>query len=173
MPRARFCTQSGANVWVREDGSCANGHPASAVTDVYDAIADAEAAPPVAPVKQSHAIYWIVGAVVAVSVLLFLVGLLVAIAVPVFSSASTAAAQKSCFANQRTVEAGIQLYLAENAGAPAPADWRTAMSDLVPAIIKSEPKCPSGGTYSLVTAPDGTTVISCSVHGSATASSAP
>jgi hypothetical protein len=33
--KAGFCTGCGQRVWVRDDGSCANGHPASYVDDVY------------------------------------------------------------------------------------------------------------------------------------------
>jgi len=35
MPKAGFCAECGANVWLTEDGSCHKGHPAEQVSGVY------------------------------------------------------------------------------------------------------------------------------------------
>ena len=42
MARAGYCDQCGANVWLKDDGGCVNGHDASHISNVYEA----EAAPP-------------------------------------------------------------------------------------------------------------------------------
>jgi hypothetical protein len=174
MARAGLCSECGSNVWLNEDGSCANGHPAASVSAVYEASTPPPPPIPAAPVspKKSHA-GLIIGVVVGIFGALFLCGIVVAIAVPVFLNASTNAKQKSCFANQLTVAGAVQVYLATNEGATPPADWQQAAAILVPEQMKRMPTCPGGGTYSLSSAADGTTEISCSVHGSATADSAP
>lgn len=169
MAKAGFCTECNANSWLNEDGSCTNGHPASCVTGTYEA-----GQPHLVQVPQRTGHKGLViGIVAAVIGAILACGLLSAIAVPVFLNASGNAQKKSCFANQRVVAGAVQVYLAENEGAAPPADWQQAAALLVPGIIQKMPTCPAGGTYSLTSAPDGTTVVSCSVHGSATADSAP
>ena len=37
MSKAAFCSQCGTNVWVNENGECANGHPRSSLRDEYEA----------------------------------------------------------------------------------------------------------------------------------------
>ena len=37
MAKAGFCALCGANVWLREDGGCVNGHDASQISGVYEA----------------------------------------------------------------------------------------------------------------------------------------
>ena len=37
MIKAGFCAICGANVWLAEDDSCVNGHPADQVSGVYEA----------------------------------------------------------------------------------------------------------------------------------------
>ena len=37
MAKAGFCATCGHNQWLREDGSCIMGHPASQITNVYEA----------------------------------------------------------------------------------------------------------------------------------------
>jgi hypothetical protein len=160
MAKAGFCAECNANAWLNDDGSCLNGHPASSVSNVYDA------APSAAPPRKSHT-GLIVGIIIAVLALPFISGIVVAIAVPVFRNASSNAQKKSCFANEHVVEGGIEVYRAENPDAPTPPDWASAMTALVPTVIKSEPRCPAGGTYEL-TAPDGpdaAPVVACSIHG--------
>ncbi len=36
MPKAGWCAQCGANVWLLPDGGCQNGHDASQVSNVYE-----------------------------------------------------------------------------------------------------------------------------------------
>lgn len=37
MAKAGYCKECGTNVWLKDDGSCEQGHPASGVSDVYEA----------------------------------------------------------------------------------------------------------------------------------------
>jgi len=113
--------------------------------------------------KKNHTVLVVVIVAVVLAALLTC-GIIAAISVPVFLNASSNAQQKSCFANERTVEGAAQVYLATNQGATLPSDWNGLMSVLVPSILKSEPKCPSGGTYSITTS--GTSLeVDCSIHG--------
>jgi len=161
MARAGFCTGCNTNTWIKEDGSCISGHPASCVSGVYEA---GPSQPVQAPTKKKMQTWVVVLIVVAVLMAIPACGTLVAIAVPVFLNSSSNAQQKSCFANERTVEGAAQVYLATNQGATLPSDWSGLMSVLVPSILKSEPKCPSSGTYSITTS--GTSLqVDCSIHG--------
>lgn len=42
MPKAEFCKEYNKNVWLKEDGSCQNGHPASSIDNVYETEDEAE-----------------------------------------------------------------------------------------------------------------------------------
>lgn len=54
MAKAGYCSECGANEWLRPDGSCVNGHPASSVSGVYDAPQEAaSAALPAGAMTQS------------------------------------------------------------------------------------------------------------------------
>ena len=169
MARAGFCAECGTNVWLNADDSCVNGHPASGVSNIYETAASAPVSTPV-PTK-SHA-GLIVGIVVGVFAALFLCGIMAAIAVPVFLNASGTAKQKSCFANQRLVEGALQLFVAQSDRGQMPTDWPTAIAAIVPGIVKSEPRCPAGGTYSLEVV-DGEPVVTCSIHGNHASASPP
>ena len=160
MARAGFCSACNANTWLNDDGSCVNGHPASCVSGVYEA---GQPQPVQAVPKKNHTVLVVVIVAVVLAALLTC-GVIAAISVPVFLNASGNAQQKSCFANERTVEGAAQVYLATNQGATLPSDWSGLMSVLVPSILKSEPKCPSSGTYSITTS--GTSLqVDCSIHG--------
>lgn len=183
MAKAGYCAECSANVWVAEDGSCMNGHPASAVSNVYDTDTpppatkvQPEPAPqpaaytpqPVAaapaPAKSKKTL-WIVLAVVLV-LGCCLCGVVAAIAIPAFRSAQTGASQSTCFANERTIEGAYQQYLASEATAE-PATDLTSLRTLLEggSYLTTWPTCPGGGTYSMQSEPDGVR-IQCSVHGS-------
>jgi prepilin-type N-terminal cleavage/methylation domain-containing protein len=49
---------------------------------------------------------------VELMVVVLIIGILVAIAIPIFNAAKASAQRSSCFANQRTIEGGIQSWLA-------------------------------------------------------------
>jgi competence protein ComGC len=162
-------------VWLKDDGSCANGHAAASISSSYE-VAPAPPGPmipaPPVPAKKGRP-GLVIGIVVGVLAVLFICGILSAIAVPVFLNASGNAQQKSCFANQRVVAGAVQVYLATNEGATPPEDWQQAEALIVPGVIKKMPTCPGGGTYSLDSTVDGTTEVSCSLHGVVTEGSAP
>jgi type IV pilus assembly protein PilA len=88
---------------------------------------------------------------VELMVVVLIIGILVAIAIPVFNSASWTARQRTCFANQRTLEGAAQQWVA--GGTPtAPRDIvdLDSIGTLVSAgYIAETPVCPSGGTYSM------------------------
>lgn len=169
MANAGYCAECSANVWLNPDGSCANGHAAASVSDVYEAGRQEPVAPRTA---GRSATPWIVLGV-ALLLLTCVVGACAAIAVPVFLNASGDAEMKSCQANQRTVTGAVVTYMTENPDADFPSDWGSAMDALVPGTLKTEPRCPSGGVYTLV--PDETYGIDvgCSVHGDALGDAVP
>ena len=86
---------------------------------------------------------------VELMVVVLIVGILVVLAVPVFMAAKATAQQRTCFANQRTIEGASQTFRAGTGSFP-PA---TAIDNGNPLItgfyIKSPPTCPSigVGTY--------------------------
>lgn len=87
---------------------------------------------------------------VELMVVVLIIGILVAIAIPVFNAASDSARQRTCFANQRTLEGAAQQWVA--GGTITTPNLITDMddpADLVPAYITEVPACPSGGTYTM------------------------
>lgn len=177
MAKAGYCAQCSANVWVAEDGSCMNGHPASAVSNVYETDTPPPAptprpapyppqpvAVPPAPAKSKKTL-WIVLAVVLVlgCCLCGVIGW----AILMFRSASTSTNQSACFANQRQMTGAYEMYLASETGAEpvTVTDYASLLRAIVPSFIPQEPKCPNGGNYS-VTSQDSGIRITCSVDGS-------
>jgi len=79
-------------------------------------------------------------------VVVLVIGILVAIAIPVYSSSRARAQERTCYANQRTIEGGVQMWRA--------ADETRAVADLEgvvtgghplvgPHIFDKPPRCPS------------------------------
>ena len=88
---------------------------------------------------------------VELMVVVLIIGILVAIAIPVFNAASASARNRTCQANQRTIEGAVQQYLAADAtNAWAAGNTNVSGAPLVPAYIKVAPRCKStgGGLYS-------------------------
>lgn len=98
---------------------------------------------------------------VELMVVVLIIGILVAIAIPVFNAARARAEQRTCFANQRTVEGAVQQYLADDTGNSI-ADLSTA-ADLVPDFLAAEPTCPTTGEAYTIQASG--LVADCSEHG--------
>jgi len=96
---------------------------------------------------------------VELMVVVLIIGILVAIAIPVFNAARAAAQERSCHANQRTIEGAAQIFRAETGALPA----NTAA--LVPQYIAVAPECPTENAGYVLT--DGTTVCpgGAAVHG--------
>jgi prepilin-type N-terminal cleavage/methylation domain-containing protein len=89
---------------------------------------------------------------VELMVVVLIIGILVAIAVPVFLNASANAAAKSCQANQRTFNGGVQTYYAQanvttlTVGAgEALGGAKTGVLFGTTGVIKTVPQCPSNG----------------------------
>jgi hypothetical protein len=136
--------------------------------DAYDACPNCARIAAPAPTAPKRPVWpWIVGAIVILAVIGVVgMGSCALVAVPVFSSASSSAQQKSCFANQRTIVGAALTYQQMNPGAAVPSDWSGLMRVLVPDVLKREPTCPAGGTYSADSS-SGALKVSCSIHGSA------
>jgi type IV pilus assembly protein PilA len=79
---------------------------------------------------------------VELMVVVLIIGILVAIAIPVFNAAKANAQDKSCKANQRTIEGAAQTYAASNNG-----NLPATIGAMVANYIKTEPICPVGGFY--------------------------
>ncbi len=94
---------------------------------------------------------------VELMVVVLIIGILVAIAIPVFNAAKAKAQERTCFANQRTIEGAFQTYNAEQDAVPADVD------DLVPTFIKTAPTCPD--TAAGYTFDAAGTVADCATHG--------
>jgi prepilin-type N-terminal cleavage/methylation domain-containing protein len=80
-------------------------------------------------------------------VVVLVISLLLAIAVPIYLNSSTAAAQRTCWANQREVDVAWQTYRASSDSSATIAVWSDLMSELVPDYLKAEPECPRDGMY--------------------------
>lgn len=85
---------------------------------------------------------------VELMVVILIIGVLVAVAVPIFVSAQSAAAQKTCFANQVTLERGVQTYLSTDESRTKAELEGVVGADhplVTDGLVKSPPRCPSGG----------------------------
>ena len=96
---------------------------------------------------------------VELMVVVLIIGILVAIAIPVFNSAKANAQEKTCFANQRTIEGASQTWEAEFGNMTG----LTSVAVLEPGYLKAVPACPGGGDpYDFVASTDGTsTLVGC------------
>jgi prepilin-type N-terminal cleavage/methylation domain-containing protein len=83
---------------------------------------------------------------VEIMIVVLIIGILLAIAVPNFIKARENSRIRTCIANLRQTEAAKEQWAMENKkdGTAAPA-W----GDLQPDYMKSQPTCPSGGTYAI------------------------
>jgi prepilin-type N-terminal cleavage/methylation domain-containing protein len=101
---------------------------------------------------------------VELMVVVLIIGILVAIAIPVFNAASDSARERTCFANQRTLEGAAQQWVA--GGTPTtPRDITDldAVATLVTdGYIQEAPVCPATGAGYTMT--DGL-VADCTEHG--------
>jgi len=147
MARAGFCSECNANVWVNEDGSCANGHAASAVSGAYETGQPMPAPSPAPSAPKKSRVGIIVAIVLAVVVLLACVvaGIVASVSVPVFNAASASARQKACFSNQRTIEGAVEMYMAADPNNTRPSGPIDGSSVLVTdGYIKEVPRCALG-----------------------------
>lgn len=80
---------------------------------------------------------------VELMVVVLIIGILVAIAVPIFNAAKSSAQQKTCFANQRTIEGAFQTALASTGTTPTTGAVDAASSLVSGGFIKTAPHCPA------------------------------
>ena len=170
MARAGFCASCGENVWLAADGTCPRGHGADQISNQYEAAAPGEVVNGWEQPTQAQAVAGGqqpdpqqkrklgAGAIVAIvlgSLFVLLLCCVVVGFVAIFAPSN--AKQKSCYANERTIEGAAQNYAASGDGS-----LPSAISDLVPDYIKTDPSCPAGGSYDW-DSENGT--VNCSVHG--------
>lgn len=93
-------------------------------------------------------------------IIIVVIGLLAAMAIPAFQKVREASIAKACVNNQRMLNAAFDQVTLEQGKAPE------TLSALVGAdkYIKTMPRCPTGGEYSIVEG-DNDNHIACSVHG--------
>ena len=78
---------------------------------------------------------------VELMVVVLIIGILVAIAIPVFNAASASARLRTCQANQRTIEGGVQQFLAASPSNVWAAGAATPLK--VAGYLKKDPTCPT------------------------------
>ena len=83
---------------------------------------------------------------VEIMIVVAIIGLLAAIAIPSFVSARNKSMTNSCVNNLRQIQGAVDQYMLDHTNVVP-----TAMGDLVPVYIKSEPVCKAGGTYTVST----------------------
>lgn len=83
---------------------------------------------------------------VEIMIVVLIIGILMAIAVPNFINARESSRRSSCVANLKQLDSGKEQWAMDSRAA---AGASVAMTDLTPTYIKSEPACPSGGTYTV------------------------
>ena len=101
---------------------------------------------------------------VELMVVVLIIGILVAIAIPVFNVARARAQERSCFANQRTLEGAAQTFIADdvanNLAQLDGAGWQTAVSNGAgnapfvgsDGFVAEAPICPTNdGSYAFTT----------------------
>ena len=81
-------------------------------------------------------------------IVVLIIGILMAIAVPNFVKARDSSRTNSCIANLKQIDSAKEQWAMDN---KKDAGAAVAFSDLVgaTAYMKSQPTCPSGGTYTV------------------------
>jgi prepilin-type N-terminal cleavage/methylation domain-containing protein len=82
---------------------------------------------------------------VELMVVVLIIGILVMIAVPLFNAARTTAEQKTCFANQRTLEGAAISYQTATGFMPAAGTVNASHPLVANQYVKAAPVCPAGG----------------------------
>jgi prepilin-type N-terminal cleavage/methylation domain-containing protein len=85
---------------------------------------------------------------VEIMIVVLIIGILMAIAVPNFIQARQSSRKSSCIANLKQMDAGKEQYAMDaKLDSGATVSW----ANLTPTYMKSQPTCPSGGTYTINT----------------------
>ncbi|MEN6521299.1 MAG: prepilin-type N-terminal cleavage/methylation domain-containing protein [Armatimonadota bacterium] len=81
---------------------------------------------------------------IEIMIVVLIIAILLAIAVPNFLRARESSRAKSCQGNLRQIETAKEQWAMDTKAA---ADAAPTMANLTPDYIKSEPACPSNGSY--------------------------
>ena len=86
---------------------------------------------------------------VEIMIVVAIIGILAAIAIPNFLKSRRESQKNACIANMKQIYGAIEQYKLAGKGEPASI---AVLCDATDGYIKSgvEPKCPAGGTYTLV-----------------------
>lgn len=83
---------------------------------------------------------------VEIMIVVLIIGILLAIAVPNFIKARESSRKQTCIANLKQIDSAKEQCAMEQ-------KWDSgnacSFADLVPTYIKTQPSCPSGGTYTV------------------------
>ena len=83
---------------------------------------------------------------VEIMIVVLIIGILLAIAVPSFMNARERSRANACRSNLRQIQAAKEQWaMATNQGPTATPGWDA----LVPNFLQQQPRCPSGGTYTI------------------------
>jgi competence protein ComGC len=85
---------------------------------------------------------------VEVLVVIAIISIILAVALPNYTESTSRAQQKMCEATQKMVEAQLELYKIENPDKTLPSGSEIAKL-VEEKYLKEEPKCPSGGEYTV------------------------
>ena len=87
---------------------------------------------------------------VEIMIVVAIIGILVAIAVPGFINARTQSRQKACVENLSKIDGAKEQWALEtNAQVGATPVWTDLVGANQDGILKKEPVCPAGGTYTI------------------------
>ncbi len=97
---------------------------------------------------------------VEIMIVVAIIGILAAIAIPNFVKNRNQSQAKACISNMRQISTAAENYLTENNMAPF-TSWTAALVGTT-SYIKTEPKCPAAGTYTVTCAADTGAKVTCS-----------
>lgn len=83
---------------------------------------------------------------VEIMIVVLIIGILMAIAVPNFVQARNSSRKSTCQASLKRVDSAKEQWAMDN---KKDSGATVAWADLTPTYLKSQPACPSGGTYTV------------------------
>ena len=99
---------------------------------------------------------------IEILVVISIIAILIAIAMPNFMKARETAETKQCLDNLRTIDSAKEQWALENNASPSSTPPTLAQLVGSTSYIKTTPRCPMGGTYSVGTIPGAPT---CTIGG--------
>jgi prepilin-type N-terminal cleavage/methylation domain-containing protein len=83
---------------------------------------------------------------VEIMIVILIIGILMSIAVPTFMRARDTSRRNVCISNLKYIDSRKEQFAME---AKLDNGATVLMTDIFPVYLKSEPKCPGGGTYTI------------------------